>query len=217
MITGLWHLVLNWKPMMSYMTKKAKEHAGMPIPLLSALAITLFVYAGTLLGLPPMAQIMKWNEDVKSYHATTYGDPPYGHAELSSMEKFCAVVQVDVATALAYLKEQKIKGNLTNSTILLDIAKENGMTPQEVYLLIRKSASAGDPFGALPESPPEGTGKRALGDFCKQFGFSFEEVASRLAAKGITAQADDTFTSLATKSNMTAKEIYLIIRGKEGQ
>ena len=215
MVTGIWHMVLNWKPMLSYMTKKVKEYAGMPVPVLGSLAITVFVYAGTLLGLPPMAQVMQWNEAIKSSHARTYGDPPYGHAELSSLAKFCSVVQVDVEAAVTYLKEQNMAGPITKSTLILDIAKNNAMTPQEVYLLIRKSASAGDPFDALPESPPEGTGKRALGDFCAQFGLSFEEVARRLAAQGIKAKAENTFTGIATQNNMTAKEVYTIVRGKK--
>lgn len=63
---ALWHTVLNFKPILTYMGKTARSGRRSFVPLLTAACITAFVYAGTVYGLEPMQSILEF-----SGHPTT--------------------------------------------------------------------------------------------------------------------------------------------------
>ena len=141
-ITSLWHIALNWKPIVSYMKQRAAAMRLMPVPVAAALGICLFVYAGTLAGVPPMRQLVTWNQDIKEYQARVNGSPPFGHAELSSLEKFCAYLGFDLHTVLAHLDKAGLQGALKPETTILELAKANKLTPQQVFGVIREAVGA---------------------------------------------------------------------------
>ncbi len=88
-IALLLHLWLNWRPLMAYMKNKAREMVVMTAPMIVSVALTLFVAVGTLLHLPPMQQFLDFGLSIKDDAVKVYGNPPYGHAEQSSLTKFC--------------------------------------------------------------------------------------------------------------------------------
>jgi magnesium-transporting ATPase (P-type) len=101
----LLHVWLNWKPIMSYMKNRARETVVLTVPMIISLALTIFVFAGTLLGLPPMRQLVDFSAQIKDGAIETYGNPPYGHAEESSLKKFCGYLGFDLAEAMAALEK----------------------------------------------------------------------------------------------------------------
>lgn len=208
-IAGIWHMLLNWKPMIKYMKQKAS--AFISLQALLAILLTAAVYVATLAEVQPMKQLIVWGEQIKDKHAATYGDPPYGHAELSSLARFCSVLQIDADQALTHLQKQNLKGELTLDSVILDIAKENNTSPQQVFTLIRQSVS-GNPYDTLPPSMPEGTGKKSLADFCAQYGIDVDVVLDKLKSNGIDAKADDTFTRIASNNGLAARDVYSMIR-----
>ena len=54
----------------------------------AALALTVVILAGTLLSLPPFDWPLAFNAHLKDAAAAKYGEPPYGHAELSRLVQF---------------------------------------------------------------------------------------------------------------------------------
>lgn len=139
LVAGLWHTFLNWKPVMNYI-RGAKE--GSRKPLLAAALICLFVYAGTLLEIPPMQQLVGWNDAIKDYQARKYGEPPFGHAETSSLKQFSAFLGLDSDLILQKMREADFKGEPKPESIFIDIATSNDMTPQELFSFIMKSTGA---------------------------------------------------------------------------
>lgn len=139
MVASIWHIALNLKAITNYMKHHAADMLRMPIPVLTALGICLFVYGGTLANLPPMKQLVSWNLDIKKYQAKTNGNPPYGHAELSSLEKFCAFMGFDLPVVLEHLKKSGLKGALEPQTTLLALAKANDSTPQQIFARIQEA------------------------------------------------------------------------------
>ena len=111
-------------------------------PLLAAVLICLFVYAGTLLEIPPMQQLVGWNDAIKDYQARKYGEPPFGHAETSSLKQFSAFLGLDSDLILQKMREADFKGEPKPESIFIDIATSNDMTPQELFSFIMKSTGA---------------------------------------------------------------------------
>lgn len=213
-LTGILHAILNRRALVLGMKKTIGEQFKTPVPLLISLTLTLFVFFGTLFSFQPMQQLVNWNAQIKQYQSDTLGNPPFAHAEQSTVERFCQMMQLDAQEALNQLKSQNLNGDITKDTTLLQIANANGMTPQQVYALMRQSASATNPCCLLPLSFPEGMGKRKLEDFAKEFGLSVDDVVKKLADKGITASPEETFRQIANLHNISVEEIYQILRGE---
>ena len=211
-ITGIWHAILNRKALILGMKKTIGENLKTPLPLLISLILTLFVFFGTLLSVQPMQQLVNWNAQIKTYQSNRLGSPPFAHAEQATVGKFCQMLQLDVNKAIAQLQASNLNGKLTKDTTLLEIANANNITPQQVYLIMRQSASDADPFSMLPPTSPEGTGKRKLQDFAAEFGLPIEAIIKKLSAQGITASPDETFHQIADKQGISPREVYQALR-----
>ncbi|MEF3696094.1 DUF4405 domain-containing protein [Desulfolutivibrio sp.] len=200
------HVWLNWKPILSYMKNKARELTGVNAANLTALAVTLYVAIGTLFGLPPMRQVIELGAAIKDSHVETYGNPPYGHAELSTLERFAAFMKMDPEKALTALREKGFKAESAKMT-LRDMADANGVTPKALYVAMSDATPP-----VLPDSAPEGTGKLRLGDLCKQFGLDAQAAVKGLAATHIQASTDQTMKEIASANNLSPTEVYQALR-----
>jgi len=207
------HIWLNWKPIMAYMKNQAKELVVMTKPMIISVVITLFVTVGTLFGLPPMQQLLDFGASIKSAAIETYGNPPYGHAELSPLKKFAGYLGFDAKEALAALHKAGYDASITVNTEIREIARLKGVSPQQVYNDIR-AAFTSDPFATMPPSPPEGTGKLKLSDLCTSFGLPMDEAIAKLAKKGIEASPDMSLKAIGKKSNMNPHEVYKALRAE---
>ncbi|QJB55424.1 DUF4405 domain-containing protein [Pseudodesulfovibrio sp. zrk46] len=206
------HLWLNWKPIMSYMKNKSREMVVMTAPMIISVLLTLFVAVGTLFHLPPMQQLLDLGASIKDAAAETYGNPPYGHAELSPLKKFCGFLGFDAKEALAALQQAGYEG-VTLESRIVDIAASKGVSPQQVLNTIR-GALGGDPFAGLPAMPPEGTGKLRFADLCTSFGLPLDDALSKLASLSIQADGDMTMKEIGNKNGISPKEVYNALRAK---
>lgn len=96
LIAGLLHLYLNWKPVVIYMKSKAKELKVFTLEFNIGLLLTLFFIVGTLLGIPPLSTILDFGTSFKEAVSEKYGEPPYGHAELSSLKTLARRTGLDL-------------------------------------------------------------------------------------------------------------------------
>ena len=69
-----------------------------------ALIITVIVALGTYFMVPPFSWVITLSEKIKDGAAVKYGDPPYGHAELSSLKTFTQKLNLDLATSMGLLE-----------------------------------------------------------------------------------------------------------------
>ena len=141
LIVSIWHIVLNWKSILNYMKKNVAQMLRMPVPVLAALGICVVIYGGTIADIPPMKQLVAWNLEIKAWQARVNGNPPYGHAELSSLEKFCSFMGFDVTVVLEHLKTAGLKGVLEPQTSILELAKANNCTPQQIFVRMKEAKS----------------------------------------------------------------------------
>jgi hypothetical protein len=93
--------------------------------------------AGTHFGIPPFRWVYQLNESIKDSAIDKYGKPPYGHAELSSLETLVFRMGLDLKNTIHGLKKYGIKFQSEKETIK-EIAEKNKATPQEIYEIINK-------------------------------------------------------------------------------
>ncbi len=213
-ILSLWHIVLNWKCIVNYMKKSAEKNIKSPMPLLIALLLNAFIFGGTLLGWQPMKQVLAWNGDIKKYQADKYGNPPYGHAELSSLESFCGFLGLNTDDVVSKLKEKQLKGDINKNTIIIDIANANAMTPQELYDIIRTAVSSASSSQQMPANAPEGTGKMTLNQLCFTYGLPLDSVILRLKTNNIDATGEQTIKEIGQAHDMHSHKVYELLRGE---
>ena len=118
LLAGLLHIYYNWNPMVAYMKNRAKELKIFTPSFTVSLVLTLVVGVGTLLNIPPMSTVINFGNSIKDAGAEKYGEPPYGHAEQSSLKLFAKQTNLALDQAEELLKTAGIKFDGEQQTIL---------------------------------------------------------------------------------------------------
>jgi hypothetical protein len=158
---------------------------------------------------------MSLNEHFKDSGARKYGEPPYGHAELSSLKTFTKKMNLDLTKSMYLLKEAGYP--VEDSTITLQaIGKRHKIPPQQIYNTIKPASNVSDKVSGnkvtIPESPPPGTGNLTLADFCAQYNLSSKMVTRELKNHGLTASSDLTLKQIAQQNQKSPIDLYEIVK-----
>jgi hypothetical protein len=164
---------------------------------------------------PPFSWVMTLNDYFKDAGADKYGEPPYGHAELSSLSTFTKKMNLDVTKSMELL--DKAGYTVENSDITLKtIGRRYSIAPQLVYQTIKTAtittALTSEDKKLLPESPQPGTGNLTLGDFCAQFNLNMKLVVRELKKQGIKASEELTLKKIAAQNNTNPADMYELIK-----
>ncbi len=205
------HIYYNWKPLMSYLKSKARRMKMLTPEFNAALVITVVFIVGTYFLLPPFSWVMGLNDHFKDAGAEKYGEPPYGHAELSSLKTFSKKMRLDLEKSLNLLSQAGYPvegGEMT----LEKIGRKYGIPPQKIFETIKPaeiaSVQADAKTSNLPDSPPPGTGNFSLADFCARFNLNLKLVVRELKNLGISATAEATLKDIAAKNDTSPIDIY---------
>ena len=136
LLAGFLHVYYNWKPITAYLKNKSKQMKVFTVNFNVALILTLIVGFGTYFQIPPMSTIINISESIKDAASIKYGEPPYGHAELSSLKKFAKKADLDLSKSITLLRQASIQFENETQTIN-DIARANNLTPKQVYEIIK--------------------------------------------------------------------------------
>lgn len=220
-IAGITHTVLNWGVMMAYLKNKAQEFKLFTADFNISLLITLFVAIFTLFDLPPISAIQTLNDTLKEIANKKYGEPPYGHADESTLITFCKRTGLDLNTSKEKFNAAGIRFESDQSTIA-EIAQANQMTPQQVYDAIKTEGAELLP-GILDEAcetisrssgsaSGSGLGRKTLSDLCYENGIELKTAISMLKEKGIEASADSKVKTIADNNNINPSAVLEAIK-----
>lgn len=214
LFAGLLHMYYNWAVITAYMKNRAKEIKVFTPSFNIALLFTLVVGVGTYFEVPPMSSVINLGESIKNGASEKYGEPPYGHAELSSLKLFTKKQGLDLDQAVELLKKADIQFNDSKDT-LATIAKVNKLSPQEVYNIIKPAAVAKTVEGTIsfPDSPMTGFGNKTIAAVCSEFNLMFREIQRGLAKKGVKAEAEMTIKEIAAANDKEPMAIFEDIHG----
>jgi len=206
LLAGIFHLVYNWKVITAYLKDKAKHMKVFTPNFNLALAVTFVVAAGTLLNLPPMSTLVSMGSRITERANQKYGEPPYGHAELSSLRMFAKRTDLDLEKTLILLKEAGVDVTHPGQTIL-QIAKAHRMTPKALYDIIRPATVRSEGH-TLPDSPPPGFGRRTITQVCEAYGLELQDLLRYLGKNGIQAAPEGTIKQIAEQNGKNPMAIF---------
>jgi len=205
LIAILLHIYYNWTPIVNYMKNRTSQVRIFTPDFNVSLIVTLVVFFGTLAGLPPMSSVVDLGEAITDQANLKYGEPPYGHAELSPLKDFAEKIKVDLTQSIALLKAAGVEISGPEQT-MQEIADTNALSPQNIFMIIKPDAK---PITeAMPEEAPGGTGKRTLAQICEMYQLSPVEILQGLAEKKITAALDMSMKDIAAQNGIDPHSVY---------
>jgi len=209
LFAGLLHMFYNWAPIKAYMKNKSKELKVFTPSFNVALILTLVVGFGTYFEIPPMSTVINFGNSIKDGSSEKYGEPPYGHAELSSLKLFSKKQELDLDKAGKLLKEAGIQFKDSKDT-LAQIAAANKMSPQKLYEIIKPAgvSSEGGAKMTFPDTPPSGFGKKTLGALCSEYDLMYQVIRQGLAKRDIKAEAAMTVKEIAAANDKNPMSVF---------
>ncbi|MCP5366546.1 MAG: DUF4405 domain-containing protein [Hyphomicrobiales bacterium] len=220
-VTGVLHLYFNWKPFKNYLAERAGGHLHLRRELWVSLAGTVALVVLAVGHLPPASWLFDLNERVKgAWVANPAYEPPYGHAEETSLAGFARRQGMDLDRVTAELRAAGIAFAGPRAR-LKDIAAANGMTAMGLYAVIRKLEPPPAPLpggdGGVAAAAVEarlagsGMGRKTVADFCAETGLTPELAAERLRAAGIRWDGADKLRSIAERHGMTPMDLAKVM------
>lgn len=217
---SVWHTVLNWRPIVGYLKNRAHKLRIFTPESAVALALTALFLGGTLMGLSPFRQFLAAGASVKAYWETSAGAPPWGHAEESTLDRFCRgmedaervesqrLIAVDCSQAVEALRAGGMTVTGTDQRII-EIARTNATTPQALARIIMTVARPLTPDEAAArmaefravrfQRPRSGLGRMTLASYAEAYGYDLAEIRRILGAAGYEVDPEGTFRSEATR------------------
>ena len=197
-VTTLLHIYYNWKPLTSYMKNQAKAFVFFTKEMVVALSIVLLFLFGTLYTIVPFSTFLDFGEEVKESWVEKSEEPPYGHAEESTLKDFSQKTGYDVEQVLRVLNEHNISAS--NTDILEDIAVKQGKTPGDIFRFI--SASLGDKTPKVT-----GLGRKSFEQVAKALNMDSEAFLKELKSMGIQAQKTQKFKPTLEEQGFNVREV----------
>ncbi len=235
---AIWHIVLNWRPIVGYLKNRSKQIRPMTPELGVALALTALFVVGPLAGIFPFRQYLDFGEDLKTSWEAERGAPPWGHAEESTLARFCqrmedqrrmegqGLVAVDCDEALQALRGQGLIVESTSEQ-LTDIAESNGTTPQVVSAIVMSVARKLTPEEAAArlqptpsegrfQRPTSGLGRLTLATYAQQNGYDLEELQAILSRAGYVLDPQARLRDEAVRLGTDPLGIFEVLNGQGG-
>ena len=204
------HIYYNWKAILAYIKDRARQVRVFTRDFNAALVLTLAILVGTLLAVPPFNWPLMFNAHLKEAGAAKYGEPPYGHAELSPLKQLARRTGLDLPEAVAALKEAGIRFD-GEQTTLQSIARQNRRSPREVFEIMQGAAVSASTRN-LPADPPPGTGNKTLAAFCQAYALPVADLAESLRDSDLKVHPELTIKEIGANNGLSPMAVYEAIR-----
>jgi len=151
--TGVLHLYYNWKPFKKYLAERAKGHIQVKQELVVSVALTGLIIGLSVLDLPPASWVFAWNAQIKrTWVSSPELEPPFGHAEESSLAGIAKRMDLELPPAMAALKAEGDRiAQVRESRHLQTLDEEGDATASSVFSL--KSKRPPVHFPGLTKAP----------------------------------------------------------------
>lgn len=133
----IFHIYFNWDPLMSYIKKKKQSMLLNYRELILSFVFIATIFTLVLTRKGPLWDIMDIRRDYKLYHTPIAITPPEPEFEKHPFHKAASRLNITESKLGKILTDKglTISGN---DARFMDIAKENNMTPEELYAIIKK-------------------------------------------------------------------------------
>jgi len=204
------HTYYNWKAILLYLKNKEKRVRVFTKEFNIAFVIAIAFLLGTYFHVPPFAWVINISETIKDAGTRKYGEPPYGHAELSSLKTFIEKMGLDFDDSIDNLKKAEIKFESEEQS-LEETAKLNNTSPQNLYEAMKPDKKVGEKM-RLPDEPTPGFGKRTISDICREYNIGVKTVIKNLASHNIKVDENMNIKKIAERHDQSPIDIYEAIK-----
>ena len=220
LVTGGFHIYYNWKPLMKYLSGKIESALRYKRELLISIIIFIWITVSGIWSLPPLVYVSDMGELIKnSWVKSPELEPPFGHAELVSLQTFCKKQRIPLDQAMLALRDAGFTVDSPKSTLseIAESKRTSGMGVYEVIKKLEAKPQAMKPGGTWTAETVEetfagtGLGNKTLSQMIKEMSLNPDNVYQRLKAIGIEAGDDDRLKSLAEKNNTTPIKLMTTI------
>ena len=133
-VAVLFHTCFNLNSIFSYLRDNERRFHLFAPTFTASIVIVAVCALGSYIEIPPFSTINDYSETIKGRAARFYGEPPYGHAELSPLKTFLRRMGLEPGKSIARLESAGIIANEEQS--LLAIAKKNNTTPEAIFRIL---------------------------------------------------------------------------------
>lgn len=170
----------------------------------------------------PFGMVLAGLEDVKMYWENEYGSPPWGHAELASLQAFTKKMGFDLDNSMAVLKDKGFQ-EVHPRMLLKDLAGANDTSPKAILdilqahakpnAIISKNDGGFNQAAHTNTKAPSGLGRLTLADMCQKAGVGIDQAVKRLSVRlGISATPSMKIKEIAQDSGETPSSIWDLIQ-----
>lgn len=131
------HIYFNWAIFMDYLRKKAGKFINKRRELLAAIIVSILISILTLSNFTPIVSVIKWGDSLGEKMIGQNDFPPAPYAELLSVKKFAAIIEMDVNDLMVELKNNGYNVKDENA-IIKEIAKKYNIHPRQLLKSVLK-------------------------------------------------------------------------------
>ena len=126
------------------------------------------------------------------------------------MKTLASRMDFDLAKAFEGFRTAGVEFGSEGRTIQ-EIAKQNEMSPRQVYLAMKLLNTVGADK-KLPLSLPAGLGRRSLANICQEYNLNIPTIIPSLADNNIEAAAEMSIKNIAEQNKLIPVDVYEVIR-----
>lgn len=188
--------------------------------------IFVWIFVSGIGSLPPLVYVSNLGEAIKnSWVTSTDLEPPFGHAELVSLQTFCKKQRIPLDEAMSELRKAGFTVDSPKNT-LAEIAESKDSSGMGVYAVIKKleeKPEAMKPGATWTAEKVEetfsgtGLGNKTLGQIIKDMELNPSNVYQRLEIAKIETQDNDRLKSIADQNATTPIKLMTIILVEDSQ
>jgi len=226
LLAGVFHIYYNWNLLIKYLSDKTESALRYKRELITSSVVFIWILISGIWSVPPLVYVNELGEMVKNSWVTSPElEPPFGHAELVSLQTFCKKQRIPLDRAVMELRKAGFTVESPKST-LVEIAESKQTSGMGVYEIIKG-------FEAKPEAMKPGAlwtvekveetfsgtgiGNKTIGQVIKELQLDSHKVYRRLKSAGVVAKDNDRFKSVADKNNTTPIKLMATILVENGQ
>lgn len=216
-LAGIVHLYFNWKPFRHHLAARVKGHFSLRVELVAAVVLATTLVAGAVAHVPPLNSIFALNDRAKTmWLAAPEYEPPYGHAESSTLDVLARRTFIDPVAARAQLTAAGFDLLGPRATVA-EIARHNGTSPMGLYMQIASLARPPSlPDAMTPEAielhySGTGIGRRTVAEMAVEASLTPEQAIARLEQAGVPANPGETLRKAGEASGHTPIQLMQIM------